>query len=128
MAATLLTLFGLLALLLSAVGIYGVLSYAVTERTREMGIRLALGATTGGVVWTLALPGIALSLAGVALGCAASLAAGRLVGHFVWGVSPRDPATFLAVAAVFLLVATAASLAPALRVLRLDPAQTLRAD
>jgi ABC-type antimicrobial peptide transport system permease subunit len=116
------------ALLLAAVGLHGLIATAVAERTREMGIRLALGATTGGVVWTLALPGIVLSLAGVALGCAASLAAGRLVGHFVWGVSPRDPATFLAVAAVFLLVATAASLAPALRVLRLDPAQTLRAD
>jgi ABC-type antimicrobial peptide transport system permease subunit len=114
------------AVLLAAVGIHGLIASSVAERTREMGIRLALGATAGDAVWTLALPGIVLTAAGVGIGMIGAAAAGRAVRHFVWGVSPTDPATFGAVAALFLTIAAVASLAPALRILRLDPAATLR--
>jgi hypothetical protein len=114
------------AVLLAAVGIHGLIASSVAERTREMGIRLALGATAGDAVWTLALPGIVLTAAGVGIGMIGAAAAGRAVRHFVWGVSPTDPATFGAVAALFLTIAAVASLAPARRILRLDPAATLR--
>jgi ABC-type antimicrobial peptide transport system permease subunit len=93
-----------------------------------MGIRLALGATRTQAVHTVARPGIALAFAGTIAGVFAARGAVSVIRSFVWGVSPTDPATFAGVALLFLVVAAAASLLPALRILRLDPAQTLRAE
>ncbi len=117
-----------LALLLSAVGIYGLIANSVAERTRELGIRLALGATVPQAVRTVALPGVALALAGIVSGSVLAAFASRLLRHLVWGVRPGDPLTFAAVAIVLLAVASAASFLPALRVTRLNPAETLRQE
>jgi hypothetical protein len=114
------------AVLLAAVGIHGLVATSVAERTREMGIRLALGSTALNAVRALTLPGLLLTGVGVVLGLAGAAAATRLVRHFVWGISATDPLTFAAVPALFLVIATVASLTPALRILKLDPAATLR--
>jgi len=116
------------AVLLSAVGIHGLIASSVAERTRELGIRMALGASTARAVRTLAGPGVVLALAGIAAGAIAARAASSLLGSFLWGVSPADPATYAAVAALFIVVSVMASVFPALRILRLDPARTLRAE
>jgi predicted permease len=119
---------GAVALLLAALGIHGLIASSVSERTRELGIRLALGATGRQVLRAVVVPGLALAALGVTLGSAAALAAVRLLRSFLWGVQPSDPLTFATVIVGLLAVAFAASLIPALRVLRLDPAQTLRAE
>jgi hypothetical protein len=116
----------LAAVLLAAVGIHGLIATTVVERSREMGIRVALGATIAQAMRSLALPGIVLSVAGTVIGIAASLAFVRLLQHYVWGISTTDPLTFVAVAATLLAVATVASVIPAMRVLRMDPATILR--
>jgi predicted permease len=116
------------AVILGSVGIHGLIATSVTERTREIGIRLALGATRGRAVRTLALPGIVLAAIGVAIGMVAARAISGTLRAFVWGVSETDPATFAGVSALILLVAVAASIFPALKVLRVDPAITLRQD
>lgn len=116
------------AVALAAIGIHGLIATSVAERTREMGIRLALGATMGHAVRSVAVPGLLLAGAGVAAGLIASMGIVNTLRAFVWGVSPTDPLTFAAVAALFLTVAAIASLLPALRILRLDPAATLRQD
>lgn len=113
-------------LALAALGIHGLIATSVTERTREIGIRLALGATMGQALRELALPGLKLALAGTMIGAVAAVASSRLLRHFLWGVRPGDPATFVTVALLLLTVACAASVVPALRILRLDPATTLR--
>ena len=115
-------------MLLAALGIHGLISASVTERTREMGIRLALGATSARAIRTLAAPGVLLAVAGIVAGAFLARAATTLVQHFVWGVSTNDPLTFAGVAALLVTVAGTASVLPALRILRLDPAQTLRAE
>jgi predicted permease len=114
------------AVLLAAIGIHGLIATAVSERTREIGIRMALGATMARVMRTVAMPGVVLSAIGVAAGLAASYGTARLIRSFLWGISANDPLTFGLVAAVLLGVAAAASTMPALRLLRLDPAATLR--
>jgi predicted permease len=119
---------GAVALLLAAIGIHGLIAGSVSERTRELGIRLALGATSGQVMRAVVLPGVALATAGVAIGSAVAFSVGRLMQSFLWGVTPTDPITFAAVIVTLLLVALIASVIPALRVLRLDPALTLRAE
>jgi ABC-type antimicrobial peptide transport system permease subunit len=119
---------GAVALLLAAVGIHGLVASSVTERTRELGIRLALGASGGRILRDVVAPGVLLAAAGVVLGGAASLAAVRLLQSFLWGVTPSDPMTFVMVVITLLAVAFLASLVPALRVLRLDPASTLRSE
>jgi predicted permease len=123
---TLITALGAIAAFLAIVGIHGLVAGSVVERTRELGIRLALGATAAQGVGAVAVPGLVLALAGIAAGSALAVWAGSVLRSFLWGVSATDPETFVAVGAGVLLVAAAASLAPALRVLRLDPAQTLR--
>jgi ABC-type antimicrobial peptide transport system permease subunit len=115
-----------LGLLLAAIGLYGLISQSITQRTHELGIRMALGATAGQVMASAMKPGIVLGIAGAAAGYVLSLAAVRFLEHLLFGVRTTDPATFAVTAAILLLVTVAASLAPALRVLRLDPAQTLR--
>ena len=117
-----------LALLLAAVGIYGLIANAVTERTRELGIRLALGATVAQAMRAVALPGVLLALAGVAAGSVMAGFASQLLRHLVWGVQPGDPLTFIAVALALLAVAATASFLPALRITRLNAAETLRHD
>ena len=111
---------------LTAVGLHGLIATSVTERTREIGIRLALGATRSRAVSTLALPGIVLALIGIGLGAIAARGGTRLVQSFVWGVSPTDPATYLAVGGVFVTIAAIASVLPSLRILRIDPSVVLR--
>jgi len=123
---TLLTTLGAMAALLAVLGIYGLVASSVVERTRELGIRLALGATLGQAVRTVVVPGIGLAVAGTLVGIGAALAGDRVLASFLWGVSASDPATFAVVGAGLVAVAAAASLLPALRVLRLDPATTLR--
>jgi predicted permease len=123
---TLLTTLAGLALLLAAVGVYGLIASAVAERRRELGIRMALGATVAQAMRTVALPGVLLVAAGVALGSGLALLSVQALQQMIWGVKPTDPLTFLGVAVIFLLVAAAASFLPALRVARLDPARTLR--
>jgi predicted permease len=119
---------GAVALLLAAIGIHGLIASSVTERTRELGVRLALGATSGQVMKDVVVPGLTLAIAGVIVGTAAALAGGRVMQAYIWGVEPRDPITLAAVVATLLVVALVASVLPALRVLRLDPALTLRAE
>ena len=116
------------ALTVAAIGIHGLIAASVTERTREMGIRLALGATSGQALRTLALPGVVLAGVGAAAGLLGAAAAVPLIRHFVWGVSVSDPMTYAGVFVLLLTVATVASVTPALRILRLDPATTLRQD
>jgi ABC-type antimicrobial peptide transport system permease subunit len=116
------------ALLLAAIGIHGLIATSVTERTREIGIRIALGATTAQSVRSLAVPGVALAAAGILIGSAGSLAFASLLRSFVWGVTTSDPVTFVGVALLLLAVATASSVIPALRIVGMDPAATLRRD
>jgi predicted permease len=117
-----------LAVLLAAIGLYGLISHSITQRTHELGIRMALGATAGQAMLNAMKPGIVLSLCGTAAGYGLSLAAVRFLKHMLWGVQPTDSATFLITAIILLLVAALASLVPALRILRLDPAETLRSE
>jgi predicted permease len=115
------------ALLLAAIGLYGLLSHLVTERTREIGIRLALGATAGQVMRSVVWSGLGLAALGLVLGGLLSIPAASLVQSFLWGVAAYDPRTYVAAGAFLLFVAAAASLVPALRILRFDPAKILRA-
>ncbi|HLK67968.1 MAG TPA: ABC transporter permease [Bryobacteraceae bacterium] len=117
-----------LAMLLSAIGLYGLISQSITERSHELGVRMALGATPEQAMANAMKPGMLLAAAGVAAGTGLSLLAVRLVKHMIWGVQPADPITFAATAAMLLLVAIVASAIPALRILRLDPARSLRSE
>jgi predicted permease len=126
--AALLAALAALALLLAAVGIYGLIANSVAERTRELGIRLALGATVAQAMRAIALPGVALALAGVMAGSVLAGFASQLLRHLIWGVEPGDPLTFGAVGLGLLGVAAAASFLPALRVAHVNPAETLRQD
>jgi predicted permease len=119
---------GLIALVLAGVGLHGLIASSVNERTRELGIRLALGATGRQAIAAIVIPGLVLTMIGVALGAAGAFVTARLLASFIWGVTPSDPATFAGVIVTLLVIALIASLIPALRVLRLDPAQTLRAE
>jgi predicted permease len=119
---------GVVALFLAAIGIHGLIASSVNERRRELGIRLALGATSRQVVKDVVMPGVMLTAVGVAVGSAAALGAVRLLRSFLWGVTPTDLPTFGAVIVLLLAVALVASLIPALHVMRLDPARTLRAE
>lgn len=122
----LLGVFAALALVLAAIGTYGILSYLVTERQQEIGIRMALGAPRGQVLWMVLRQGLLLAGLGLALGIAGALAAGRQLEHLLFGVSPTDAMTFVLVAALILVTATVACLVPALRATRIDPMVALR--
>jgi ABC-type antimicrobial peptide transport system permease subunit len=128
LAGVLLGLFAAVALVLSAVGIYGVLSYVVSQRTQEIGIRVAIGADEGRVVRLILGSGLRLSLAGLAIGTAASLALGRLLASQLHQVKPHDPLTFAVVPLLLLGIALAASYLPARRAGRVDPIAALRAE
>jgi len=124
----LVSLFAGLALALSAIGIYGVLSYSVARRTREMGLRMSLGARTGDVLRLVIRQGMTLTLVGVAIGIALSALATGLLSSLLFEVSPTDPATFAGVSLVLSLVALLACLVPAWRATRADPVIALRTE
>jgi len=127
-SALLLGLFAAVALALASVGIYSVLSYIVRGRSREIGIRAALGARRGDVVRLVVREGMAPTVAGIAAGAVAALGAGRLMEKLVFGVSASDPLTLAAVSGALAFVALMASLIPAYRASKLDPSEVLRAS
>jgi putative ABC transport system permease protein len=120
------TAFALLAVVLGAVGIYGIVSYSVTQRTHEIGIRMALGARAANVLSLIMKNGLALVLMGIAIGIAGALAVTRFLTTLLFGVTPTDSVTFVVVSVVFFVVAMIASLIPALRATRVDPLTALR--
>jgi len=122
----LITCFAVLALLLSAIGLYAVLSYMVAQRTMEIGLRLALGAQRDNVLGLILRRGMMLAGIGLAVGVIAALVLTRFMQEMLYGVGRFDPATFVGVSAVLLLVSLVASSVPAYRAARLDPMQTLR--
>jgi putative ABC transport system permease protein len=126
--ATLFAGFAGLALLLAALGLYGVLSHSVALRARELGVRMALGAQPAGIKWLVLRDALRLTLAGIVVGMAAALALTRLMSAMVFGVSTADPATFAVTAATLLTAATAASYIPAARAARLEPLAALRRE
>ena len=119
-------LFALTALLLAGMGIYGVISYIVSERTHEIGLRLALGAQTSSILQMVLRQGLRLALAGAAAGLVCALIVSQLMAGLLYGVKPADPLTFAAVAALFILVALLACYIPARRAIRVDPIVALR--
>jgi putative ABC transport system permease protein len=119
-------LFSLTALLLAGLGIYGTISYLVSERTHEIGIRLALGAKRGEIMRMILRQGLALAVAGAALGLVGAVIVSHLMAGLLYGVSPSDPLTFVGVTLVLLAVALAACYIPAIRAMRLDPLVALR--
>jgi len=125
---TVMGLFGVIALVLAAVGTFGVLSYSVTHRTHELGVRRALGADEASVLRIVVLEGGTLLAAGIALGLLGSLGVSRLVSGLLFGVGPRDPATYLMACAVLGLSGIVATSLPALRAVRVDPTVALRSE
>jgi predicted permease len=126
-AATLLGSFGVLALLLAAIGIFGVMSYAVTQRTREIGIRMALGANAAGIFRLIVGHGLTLMAIGLGIGLAVAVAGTRLLATLLFGVSATDPLTFAVIALLLALVALLACWIPARRAMKVDPMEALRA-
>jgi ABC-type antimicrobial peptide transport system permease subunit len=117
---------GLLGLILATVGVYGVVSYTASQRTREIGIRMALGAQRGQVLAMVCKQGMIIICAGLAIGLIAALAIGRVVGSFLMGISGTDPVTYLSVTAVLMLIGITACYVPARRAAGLDPTEALR--
>jgi len=124
----LMTVFGASALLLAAIGIYGLMAYSVEQRTQEIGIRLALGAEGSRVQNMVVVQGMRLALIGVVVGIAASFGLTRLISSFLFGVAPRDPLVFVAVPLLLSLVALVAVWWPARRASRVDPLSALRVE
>jgi putative ABC transport system permease protein len=125
---TLLTAFAALALLLASLGLYGLLAYTVTQRSREIGLRMALGASGSRVVGMVVLRGVMLSGAGLALGIAGAWALSRTMSKLLFGVAATDPGTYAAVAALLSVIAAAACWIPARRAVRIDPISVLREE
>jgi putative ABC transport system permease protein len=120
--------FAFLALLLSALGIYGVIAYSVAQRTHEIGVRMALGADRGDVLRLVVVEGVAVGAAGVTLGLAGAALLTNVMAGVLFGVPPRDPVTFAFGGALLLVVATAASYIPARRATRVEPVAALRME
>jgi len=128
MGSRMLALFGAMALFLAAIGLYGVMSYSVSQRTREIGVRLALGADSRGVVGMVLRQGLKLTAMGLLVGGVLSLGAGFLLRSQLFGLSPADPVTFGGLALILAVVAIGASLLPARRAARVDPIVALRSE
>jgi hypothetical protein len=120
--------FSAVAVLLAAVGLYGLVAYSVTHRTREVGIRMALGETARGIFGTFVREGFLLGCVGATIGIGGALSLTTVLSSLLVGVTPLDDVTFIAVASFLILVATAASAVPAVRAARIDPVRTLRAE
>jgi ABC-type antimicrobial peptide transport system permease subunit len=128
LSTTLLAVFAGAALLMASVGLYGVLSYSVAQRTREIGVRMALGATRRDVVALVAGQGLLLTAIGLGIGLAAAFGVTRVMRTLLYNTQPHDPATFVTVPLVIAGVALAASYLPARRAARVDPIRALRVD
>ena len=128
LGATMFTIFGLLALVVAAIGLYSVVAYDVSQRTRELGVRVALGASAGAVLRLVVGEGVRVVIIGLAVGAAVALALASRVSPLLYQVSAKDPVTYAGVVGILLVVAIVASLAPALRAARVDPNVALRAD
>ena len=126
MGAALLGLFGLLSLVLAAVGVYGVMSYSVTQRTQEFGIRMALGAEANNILRLVVTEGIWLAGIGLAIGLGIAALVSRLLAGLLFGVKPGDPMTFFGVSLLLAVVALLACFIPARRATRVDPLVALR--
>jgi ABC-type antimicrobial peptide transport system permease subunit len=124
----LITAFAAVALVLAAVGLFGVIAYAVRQRTREIGIRMALGARRSSILRLVVGRGLVLIGLGIAIGVAAAAALTRTVAGLLYNVAPTDPVTFAAVVGLLVAVAFAASWLPARRAAEIDPTQSLRAE
>jgi putative ABC transport system permease protein len=124
----LLGLFAVLALVISIAGIVGLVAFTVSQRTKELGIRMALGAANGSVLWMVVRHGISLVLIGLAVGTAGALALTRFIGSWLYGVTPTDPVTFISIALVFAATAVVAAYFPARRAAKVDPMIALRAE
>jgi predicted permease len=127
-AVALVALFGGLALLLASIGLYGVMSYTVSQSTRELGLRMALGASASNVLRLVLSRGLLLTTTGIIIGIALALLLTRLLGNLLYQVSPRDPLAFVAAFAVMILASVAACFLPAWRATRTDPIRALRAE
>jgi putative ABC transport system permease protein len=125
---TLLGIFAALALVMAALGLHAVIAYSVSQRTRELGIRMALGAEARGVARLVIGQGVVLGVLGTLAGCAIALVATRLLRTLLWGVEPRDPWTLAAVSAGLLIVSIVASASPAWRATKISPVETMRAE
>jgi putative ABC transport system permease protein len=127
-ALALLGTFASVALVLSVVGLYGSIAYSVTQRTREIGVRIALGASSGAVTQLVLSDGVRLGSVGLVVGLGTAIAATRTLSSLLYSVSAGDPITFVATGAIVAIVALAASYIPARRAMRIDPVEALRAD
>jgi len=127
-SAVLLAGFSLASLLLAAIGIYGVLAYSVTQRTREIGVRVALGAEPGNIVRLVVASGARMVIAGALAGLAMALALSGVLKSLLFGVGPRDPLTFIAAPAILVAVALVAAYVPARRAARVSPIEALRVE
>jgi ABC-type antimicrobial peptide transport system permease subunit len=125
-AMLLLSAFGILALILSAIGMYGVISYSVMQRTPEIGIRIALGARREQILVMVLGQGCRLACAGIAIGLIAALTTTRLMTRFLYGIQPTDPTTFAAVSLLLMPVALVACYMPARKAIKVDPMIALR--
>jgi ABC-type antimicrobial peptide transport system permease subunit len=128
LARSVMSFCGLLALCLSAMGLYSILAFVVRTRTREIGIRMALGARPEDVLRLIVGQGVKLALLGVVTGSVAALISTRLLASLLFGVKTTDPATYISVTVVLFLVALAACYYPARRAMRVDPMQALRTE
>jgi ABC-type antimicrobial peptide transport system permease subunit len=125
-SALLLALFALVALALATMGTYGVISFAVSQRTREIGVRVALGATRGDILRMVVGQGVGIAVAGAVCGLVAALGATRVLRSLLFGVAPSDPVTFAAIAALLVGVVVVASWVPARRAASIPPLRALR--
>jgi ABC-type antimicrobial peptide transport system permease subunit len=123
---TVLAVFGAIALVLAGIGLYGVMAASVSQSTRELGLRLALGASGSDLLWLAISKGLMLTSAGVLLGAGAALEVTRLMGYVLYGVSPRDPLSFGFAFGVIVIAALTACVAPSMRAMRADPVVALR--
>jgi ABC-type antimicrobial peptide transport system permease subunit len=128
LAGALFASFAALAILLAAVGLYGVLSYIVSQQTREIGVRVALGATSQGIIAQVLVRGLRLAVIGVGIGLVIALGLARFIAGMLYEVSAADPVTFVLVPVLLLIIAVLACYVPARRATRVDPIVALRAE